>query len=227
MSLTHQCVAPSFSHQHLQQLDPTEIIAIPYNLARLVVYVAVVFGASIVAKGAFDFTRARLVAKYAGLLCVWCLVSGASPYTNRLHTLWASLYLSILLWFDPPIFVATTRSRLRHDLSLLDHMKERLLVIRRRDRQGANNNNDAVSSNPQALLASITTQSTMAGTIPAQILLLYDRGWQLQRWPVPLVLGSTIGWCIGLVIGTVVISHLSYRQQSSNKKRDDVGNNLG
>jgi hypothetical protein len=193
--------------QHLKQLDPTEIIAIPYDIARLELYVAVVFGASIVAGG--DLQRARKIAKYAVLLFVWFMVSGASPYINRLHTLWAAIYLSTLLWFDPPIYVRSPSSCVRHNLPLLDHMQVRLV-------------RPANAPNPQALLASITTQSTIACAIPAQILLLYDRGWQVQRWPVPLVLGSTAGWCLGLVVGTIMASDL-YRQQSSNKKQEDSG----
>jgi hypothetical protein len=40
-------------------------------------------------------------------------------------------------------------------------------------------------------------------TVLFQILLLYDRGYQIQRYPIPLVLGCTIGWIIGTCMGTI------------------------
>lgn len=189
----------------MKQLDPTEIIAIPYDLPRLVVYVGIVFGASMIADG--DYQRASKIAQYAALSFVYFIVSGASPWVNVLHTLWAAIYFSILLWFDPPVFVRKPSSLGRKNLTLLDHMKERLV-------QRSN------ASSPQALLASVTTQSTIAFSIPAQILLLYDRGWQIQRWPVPLVLGSTIGWSLGIMVGTFMAFNLP---SSNNKKREDLG----
>jgi hypothetical protein len=40
-------------------------------------------------------------------------------------------------------------------------------------------------------------------TIVVSILRLYDRGWQVQRWPTPIVLGATYGWVGGVMIGTI------------------------
>ena len=40
-------------------------------------------------------------------------------------------------------------------------------------------------------------------TVLFQILLLYDRGYQIQRYPIPIVLGCTIGWIMGTCIGAI------------------------
>jgi hypothetical protein len=41
--------------------------------------------------------------------------------------------------------------------------------------------------------------------IPCQILQILDWGIQIQRWPLPIVLGCTIGWVLGNVIGCLWI----------------------
>ena len=55
----------------------------------------------------------------------------------------------------------------------------------------------------QCILSQTIVYACWMGTIPAQILLLYDRGYQVQRFPIPILLGCTIGWIIGLLYGTV------------------------
>jgi hypothetical protein len=43
--------------------------------------------------------------------------------------------------------------------------------------------------------------ATLLITIPFQILQILDSGIQVQRWPIPLVLGSTVGWVAGSIVG--------------------------
>lgn len=43
--------------------------------------------------------------------------------------------------------------------------------------------------------------ATLLITIPFQILQILDSGIQVQRWPIPQVLGSTVGWVVGSVVG--------------------------
>lgn len=57
----------------------------------------------------------------------------------------------------------------------------------------------------QAIVARGASQGTIAGAVVFQILRLYDRGWQVQRWPVPVILGSTIGWTVGAFVGALWI----------------------
>jgi hypothetical protein len=43
--------------------------------------------------------------------------------------------------------------------------------------------------------------ATLLITIPFQILQILDSGLQVQRWPIPLLLGSTVGWVVGNIVG--------------------------
>jgi hypothetical protein len=152
---------------------------------------------------------------------VWLVVCGASPYQHGAHTLLAATYLSTLCFFDPPIFghhtvshPQTTTTAKSFDL-LYDALLERLQGPQRRmprndDDDDGNNghyhddDDDSIVQQQQMILARTIWYSCIAGTIPMQILLLYDRGWQVQRWPIPIILGCTMGWIIGTVLGTIL-----------------------
>jgi hypothetical protein len=47
--------------------------------------------------------------------------------------------------------------------------------------------------------------ATLLMTIPFQILQILDSGLQVQRWPIPLLLGSTVGWVVGNVVGLLIV----------------------
>jgi hypothetical protein len=55
----------------------------------------------------------------------------------------------------------------------------------------------------QFILSQTIVYTCWICTVPMQILLLYDRGYQIQRYPVPIILGSTIGWILGVLLGTI------------------------
>jgi len=63
------------------------------------------------------------------------------------------------------------------------------------------------------LLATCRLYCTLAFVIPFSILSVLDHGSQMQRWPVPVLMGSTYGIVFGSFIGIT----LSYFQ---NKKKD-------
>lgn len=73
----------------------------------------------------------------------------------------------------------------------------------------------------QDVLAQTVLYSCVAFTVPMQILLLYDRGWQLQRWPVPVVFGSTIGWVVGTCLGTILATTTNSRLGRFTSKKQD------
>ena len=109
------------------------------------------------------------------------LLCGASPVHHLLHTALAALYLTTLSsWFvkDSVVDNARTYPPLRQQF--FQHLR-----------------------GPLSSFYVTTTQATLAMTIVFQILLLYDRGWQAQRWPVPIVLGSSLGWMLGM-LGTAI-----------------------
>jgi GPI biosynthesis protein family Pig-F len=55
----------------------------------------------------------------------------------------------------------------------------------------------------QFILSQTIVYCCWIGTIPSQVLLLYDRGYQVQRYPIPVILGCTIGWTVGVLCGTI------------------------
>jgi hypothetical protein len=148
--------------QHRRQLDPTEIVLVPYNLERFTLFV---LGPLFLATVA-DPSGYKQLPSLAGLsFLVFCtmILCGASPTENLLHTALASIYLSTVIGLD-------------ENLSLLSSVN-----------------------------LSSSTHGCLAGTIVLQILLLYDRGWQAQRWPIPLVLGCTYGWVLGKLLGFIIM----------------------
>jgi hypothetical protein len=52
-------------------------------------------------------------------------------------------------------------------------------------------------------------------TVLFQILLLYDRGYQIQRYPIPIILGCTIGWIVGACVGSIRAMLYFHNQQRS------------
>lgn len=113
------------------------------------------------------------------------ILAGVSPVTHILHTALSAFYCAALCLSDPPIVVSSTAP-----ITFSEHVRYRL--------RGLEGNNKQ-----QAIVARACSQGTIAGTVVLQILRLYDRGWQVQRWPVPVIMGSTIGWTVGAIVGTL------------------------
>jgi hypothetical protein len=47
--------------------------------------------------------------------------------------------------------------------------------------------------------------------VPFSVLRLYDRGWQWQRWPVPIIVATTYGWAVGNLAETILRVRLPRR----------------
>jgi hypothetical protein len=80
----------------------------------------------------------------------------------------------------------------------------------------------SLAEEQQHLLAKIMFYCCVAFTVPMQILLLYDRGWQVQRWPVPVIVGSTVGWVVGLCLGTMVATSRTFQDQFDTNAKGHV-----
>lgn len=190
-------------------MDPTEIIAVPYDVQRLSIYVAAVACAVLIEPGGWwriRFTQLLILSAVCTGVFVLC---GASPYINTVHTVLAATYFATLCWFDPPIFDATSDDRMTKTLG--DQFLQRL-----RRRHG---DSTCKATLQQDFLAQIILYSCVSFTVPMQILLLYDRGWQVQRWPVPVILGCSIGWIVGTSLGAILATRKLSR--FSNKKKDE------
>jgi hypothetical protein len=182
-------------------MDPTDIVKVPYDLQRLCAYVIAVVAAVVLepVQGGWRKLVYELLPLSAAFWALFVLC-GASPTENVIHTILGAVYLATTSWFDPPIF-ASTAPRNRKVTSLTDQLLHRF----RGTHLDAHTHgyHHYHYQQHQDLLASTVLQAVTACTIPTQILLLYDRGWQVQRWPVPVIVGSTIGWILGTVLGTV------------------------
>ena len=53
-------------------------------------------------------------------------------------------------------------------------------------------------------------------SIPFQIMSVLDHGNQSQRWPLPLLFGSTYGYVIGTIIGLLTLSFQGNRKTKTN-----------
>merc|ERR1719491_1516642 len=47
--------------------------------------------------------------------------------------------------------------------------------------------------------------SVMIITVPFMVLNILDHGDQIQRWPIPILLGSTVGHVVGMGVGVVSV----------------------
>jgi len=61
---------------------------------------------------------------------------------------------------------------------------------------------------------------TLLSTIPCLILTVLDHGKQIQRWPTPVLLGSTYGYSFGTLIG-IMARYLSSLRKESKKLQDN------
>jgi len=203
--------------QHERQLDPTEIVAVPYDLERLSVYVASVIVYLILIRHPVE-DWPRTLGQWLQLTAVCFalfVLCGASPYEKQAHTVLAAAYFAALCWCEPPVFETLQTVNLQ-SWSLLQEFQQRFHRCGRRHRH----NLHSLAQQRQSLLQSIVLHACIACTIPLQILLLYDRGWQWQRWPIPVVLGSTIGWIGSTIVGTLAITSGKADRFTDTKKMD-------
>jgi hypothetical protein len=184
-------------------LDPTEIIAVPFPLESLGYYVGITFtmfflvsiqwwNPMILMKEVINILLGTLVSFSVLLLC------GADPMKNTSHTLWSSLYLMTLVWLNPfSIITVSDDSSTDYLYLLLD-----------------------ISQHPKDVVASSRLYGTLLVAIPVQLLNILDWGSQVQRWPLPVLIGSTYGWIVGTIVG-VVIQMITTRKSSLSASKDN------
>lgn len=182
--------------KHEQQLDPTEIVLIPYQQRRLATYVSWTVVAALLSSPQTILNRMKLLWNWTIVMFGIMILCGASPTENLAHTGWASLYFVTLAATEPPLFSVSLSSLL-----------PRLTTMQQ-------------SFSQQDKLAAGTTNATVFLTILFQILRLYDRGWQAQRWPIPVILGSTYGWVLGSLGGTVWALMMDHPKNSKRRRNE-------
>jgi hypothetical protein len=189
-------------------MDPTDIVKVPYDLERLCLYViSIVVVLGILATAPTQNCSRKISISGLAVLTLTghgvIVLCGASPVQNPWHTLAASLYTTALISFDPPIFgssddhVSTAGSN-NAVVSWFPQLQLLVRGTRPKQRQAS-----SIQQQRQDKVAMAVAHCVAACLIPCQILLLYDHGMQVQRWPVPTIMASSYGWAIGLVTGTL------------------------
>ncbi len=147
------------------------------------------------------------------------ILFGASPNDYLYHTLLSSFYFTILTfgYYHPPMSSTEKSPYHRIFLHLLAGRTKNWDKIEggviHRDSPDAHS--DYFNRNKNIHLTTdinigdeingYIMYVTIFTTVPFQILNILDHGKQIQRWPLPIVLGCTIGHCIGSILGLVVV----------------------
>mmetsp|Transcript_12330 Transcript_12330/g.17005 ORF Transcript_12330/g.17005 Transcript_12330/m.17005 type:complete len:308 (-) Transcript_12330:45-968(-) len=213
--------------------DPTDIISVPFPIGQLRLYVTLsvlsTFGfcviymtkaTSIIFRvwgGGVGGTRQKSMLQHvyelsvhvlAGALLLFfvALLSGASPWIleHVEHTFWGVLYMSAIALGPSfcPIAIRTehhARNESSWDVSCGDGVGGIGGEQNVQQQQQPRYYNYYIEWINQSILS-----CTIIITVPFMILLILDWGIQSQRWPVPIILGNTIGHGLGMVIGILL-----------------------
>lgn len=148
----------------------------------------------------------------SGILCfgimvfIAAILGGASPWVDTLHTFLASLYVASLafgpsLVFDAEGHVQQSPSPTKLLMRLLCAPHSQLVNCQHiRER-----------------IDSLAMYGTFVGLVPCMILRLLDHGDQVQRWPFPVLLGSSIGYFVGSMVGTLSSYMILRHRRSADK----------
>lgn len=169
-------------------MDPTEIISIPFPAETLGFFVGMVsivmFLVSVkwwepwkLFSETKDYVLFATLAFFAMTLC------GVNPSKDPLHTMWCTVYVSTLAWLSPG-----------SSSPKIESFRSRLL---RRTRVDSTMSRDDI-------MASCRCLSTLLVSIPFQVLHILDWGAQIQRWPLPIIIGCTVGWVVGTTLGSLI-----------------------
>jgi hypothetical protein len=167
-------------------LDPSVIIDMPFSLERTTAFAvlpAVILMIFWLVKEPNSLLLNLLsLIKLTGTLYVLFGGLGNSLIDNWQHTISASLYIATLM--------ATTSTGKRTS----NIMEEYPFY-------------DKIEVNA---LASSRLYTMFLFAIPFQILSILDHGMQIQRWPLPVLLGGTYGYVIGTIIGICLLGRQNY-----------------
>mmetsp|Transcript_3127 Transcript_3127/g.6787 ORF Transcript_3127/g.6787 Transcript_3127/m.6787 type:complete len:271 (-) Transcript_3127:20-832(-) len=210
----------------MAHLDPTEIIAKPMPIGSVIRYTrnsmittiaiscigSILWnrqcgmsgggGGGIISNLVQSILTATLGIVFLGsVLFAIVILAGASPFVDTLHTFLASLY-AISLAFGPSL-IFDAREYLQSPEKTL------VLLLCGPPWQG-----------PCHKIDSFALYGTFIAMVPTMILRILDHGDQVQRWPFPMLLGSSIGYCAGSFVGILssyVVLMRPIRKKDDNK----------
>jgi len=171
----------------MKHMDPTEIIGVPFPLVQVLIFtllpVLILMIFWTVVDPSTVIWKVLSFTKVTGFMFILFGLCGNYLVENCQHSILAALYVSTLLCTN---LTEKRSSNILEELPFYDQSD---------------------------LLATCRLYCTLAFVIPFSILSVLDHGSQMQRWPVPVLMGSTYGIVFGSFIGIT----LSYFQ---NKKKD-------
>jgi hypothetical protein len=170
-------------------MDPSEIRAVPFSLRRLTIFtmLPVVSIMLIWLIKSPDRLTSNLLSLLKLTLAMYGLfgLAGSNIVDNYKHSLTAALYVAAL---------ASTTSTGKETSNILQELPF------------------ADSSN---LLAFCRLYGMILTSVPFSVVTILDAGMQIQRWPLPILLGTTYGYVIGTFVG---VTSLYYQRRGKLEK---------
>jgi len=225
--ITHTIVTLTLTLQ--ERWDPTDIIAssfpvdvlkvVAYRTCRSVMiptefilttillsYQGSKYGLNTIHRDSIDI-MIRSAINYASMMAglnviIFCIATlcGASPFHNIQHTMLATVYFSTLAFGYIQPNLKSSQDTIEKVVFAPDYSNELNFM-----------ENLVNEMNCWILYA------TCGVTIPFMILNILDHGDQLQRWPLPIIVGSLCGHIIGVVVGTLVGVYRLHRTRFGKK----------
>ena len=208
-------------------MDPSDIISTPLPLYHLCTFVAssliwnllLALICSVVAKHK-TFTRSdlldstliiglgTLITHFIFILC------GIHPTMLPLHTLVSALYLAINVLLPVLLFFpAVQPTHVYHDNSLMKRIAFKLKEVstyifgpsltRELPKKEQLENEQQKTTYRIQHIHQYTTLGIIIGVSASAILRVLDHGMQIQRYPMPIIIGITWGECGGVFIGAI------------------------
>jgi bacteriorhodopsin len=157
-------------------MDPSEIRAIPYSLKKLTYFVmlpaVLVMLEWLVTTPQKMMTNLLKLTKLTAIIYALFGLCGSQIVTDYQHSLTAAVYVACLA---STTWTDSTSSHILEELPFRNFTKH--------------------------VMKFCQIYGMVVVSIPFQIIAVLDRGLQIQRWPLPVVLGATYGYVMGSIAG--------------------------
>ena len=157
-------------------MDPSEIIQVPYNLKRLQV-----------------FTMAPVV-----IIVFLAMIDEPTKLFSYLVTLFRLIAVSYAML---GLFGANIVDNYQHSIYTAIYVAALLMTTTRRDSPSSKLVEQLPFYDSSDLISQCRLYGMLGMNIPFQILQVLDWGIQVQRWPVPVLLGISYGYILGTFLG--------------------------
>lgn len=143
------------------------------------------------------------------------ILCGIHPTLFPLHTLVSACYLSFNMLIPVVLFMPgnckTQQQCNPHEASFMKDLKEVSnylfgppLAKEQAKKQHMHQQKQQQNQNRIQHIHQYTALGTIIGTVACAIFRILDHGMQIQRYPLPIIIGATWGSCVGLVVGEFV-----------------------